>query len=143
MSIVILRLGNEHGSRVSASVRHGNHEFTALVDGFKSNLAELVGENCIVEMLFETVASWKELHNFQDEQSCITSSTNTPSAVTLRGRVHNISELDENNRIIDLYLQNGPEFLAISSADLNGIVPALGSALEITVYGLCFYPTGT
>ena len=108
MSIVILHLGNEQGSRVSASVRHGRHEFTALIDGSKSNLAESLGEDYIVEMRFDTVASWKELHDFQDEQSCIMSSSDAPGAVTLRGRVHNVSEVDESNRIIDLYLQNGP-----------------------------------
>jgi hypothetical protein len=142
MSIIILRLDQEKGPRVSAKVRHGSDEFVALIDGTRSALTELVGKDCIVEMLFDSVASWKELHEFQDDQSCIMSSANTPDAVTLRGRVHNISELDENSRIVDLYLQNGPEFLAVSSAELGGVVPAVDSALEITVYGLCFYPTG-
>lgn len=142
MSITILRLGKEQGPRVSAKVRHGSHEFVALIDGSRSTLTELVGEDCVVEMLFDSVASWRELHEFQDDQSCIMSSANTPDAATLRGRVHNISDLDDNSQIIDLYLQTGPEFLAVSSAELNGVVPALGSALEITVHGLCFYPTG-
>ncbi|MDO9354534.1 MAG: hypothetical protein Q7T55_12615 [Solirubrobacteraceae bacterium] len=142
MSIVILDLGSEQGPHVSAIVRHDVHEFTALINGSKADLADLIGKECIVEMLFETVASWKELHEFQDDQSCIMASAATPGATTLQGRVHNISELGENSHIIDLYLQNGPEFLALSSAELNGAVPALRSALEVTVHGLCFYPTG-
>jgi hypothetical protein len=142
MSIVILRLDKEQGPRVSAKVRHGSHDFVALIHGSKSTLTELVGKDCVVEMLFESVASWKELHEFQDDQSCIMSSANTPDAITLRGRVHNISDLDENSQVIDLYLQIGREFLALSSAELNDVVPALGAALEITVHGLCFYPTG-
>jgi hypothetical protein len=143
VSIVIRRLSNEQGAATCAHVRHGNHEFAALVHGSKASLAKLLNRECLTEMSFERVASWRELPQFEDEQSCITPSTEIFGAVTLRGRVHSTTEVGDNVQVIDLYLQTGPEFLAVSSEELGGVIPSIGTALEVTVHGLCFYPTGT
>jgi hypothetical protein len=143
VSIVIHRLGNEQGAATSADLRHGNYVFAALVHGSKESLFKLLNQECLTEMSFERIVSWSELPEFQDEQSCIEPSGEFFGAVTLRGRVHSTTEVDVNVQVVDLYLQTGPEFLAISSEELGGAVPSVGTALEVTVYGLCFYPTGT
>jgi hypothetical protein len=143
VSIFIHRLGNEQGATTSAHLRHGNYEFAALVHGSKESLSKLLNQECLIEMSFERIASWRELSEFKDEQSCIKPSAEVIGAVTLRGRVHSTTGVDVNVQVVDLYLQTGPEFLAISSAELGGLVPSVGTALEVTVYGLCFYPTGT
>jgi hypothetical protein len=140
VSIVIHRLGNEHASTTSAYLRHGDHEFAALVHGSTASLSKLLNRECLTEMSFERVASWNELTEFQDEQSCIKQSAQVRGAITLRGRVHSTTQVDDNVQIVDLYLRTGPEFLAISSEELGGHVPAVGSALKVTVHGLCFYP---
>ena len=143
MSIVIYQLGSERREATSAHIGHGGHQFEALVHGGKAALIKLINQECLTEMSFERVASWNELQEFQDEESCIKPSADFLGAVTLCGRVHNITEVNAGVRIIDLYLQTGPEFLAISSKELGGFVPSVGTGLKITVHGLCFYPTGT
>ena len=143
MSIIIYKLGDEAAGATHAYIRHGKHELEALVHGSKASLAKLVNQECMVEMAFERVAKWHELSEFEDEQSCIARSTEVLGAVVIRGRVHSTTEIGDNVYIVDLYLQTGPEFLAISSEELEGIVPAVHTGVEVTVYGLCFYPMKT
>ena len=142
MSVVIRQLGCADGDAVSVRVRHEENEFNALIHGSKSELTALPNQECIVEMSFERVVAWREIAEFEDAQSCIKQDETIAGAVTLCGRVHSVMEVESGVEIIDLYLQKGPEFLAIKSTELGGSVPAVGSALEVTVYGLCFYPTG-
>jgi hypothetical protein len=143
MSIVIQELGETDGQAVSARVRHCENEFTALIHGMKSKLIALLNQECLVELSFQRVAAWRELSEFEDEQSGIKQSNAIAGAVTIQGRVHNFIEVEPGAGVIDLYLRNGPEFLAIESDEIGGAVPSVGSALELTVYGLCFYPAGT
>ena len=96
----------------------------------------------MVEMTFERVASWRELPEFDDAQACIKQSAEVADALVLQGRVHDVIEGGDEARFIDLYLQTGPEFVAIPSKDLDGTIPAVGTGLEITVFGLCFWLTG-
>jgi hypothetical protein len=142
MSIVIRHLGKEQGATTLALLTHGEFEFTAMVHGSKGELVAHLNQDCLVEMSFEKLVSWRELPEFDDKQSCIRSATHDKDAITLSGRVHSITEVDERSQTLDLYLQTGPEFLAISSEELGGSAPKVGTALEITVHGLCFYPTG-
>lgn len=142
MSVVIRQIGGVNGNVVSARVRHKENEFNALIYGLKSELTALLNQECLVEMSFERVVAWREISEFEDVLSGIKQDETIAGAVTLCGRVHSVMEVESGVEIIDLYLQNGPEFLAIESDELGGSVPAVGSALEVTVYGLCFYPTG-
>lgn len=141
MSITLEQLDVEFNSSLLARVRHGGHVFAALVKGDRERLEQLLGQSCLVEMSVGQVAKWREIPDFQDESSCIRASSTILGAVSLRGRVHSVLPLDAESSVVDLYLQAGPEFLAIDSRQLNGFVPKVGSGLEIHVYGLCFYPT--
>ena len=143
MSIILERVGAPHGSSVLALVRHGDHAFFALVAGDEKELQLLVGQDVLVEMSFEQVASWRELPDFQEADSYMKESTQAPGAVMLQGRVHNVIPIDAESATVDLYLQTGPEFIAIDSKEIGGYIPAVGSALEVHVHGLCFCPTNT
>lgn len=66
-----------------------------------------------------------------------------PDCITVRGRVHNVVVLEDKSKLIDLYLRNGPEFFTISSRDLEGEIPGENAGIEVSVSGLCFYPTNT
>ena len=50
----------------------------------------------------------------------------------------NIIDVGEGKSVIDIYIQNGPEFLSVTSEELENKVPILGSGLEMTVENLCF-----
>jgi hypothetical protein len=143
VSITLERLDDELGSAVHAQVRHGGHVFSALVKGDKVGLRPLLGQECLVEMSFEQVVNWREVPDFQDEDSCIKASLTIAGAVMLQGRVHSVLPIDSASSVVDLYLKTGPEFLAIDSQELDGFIPEVGSALEVHVHGLCFYPADT
>lgn len=142
MSIVILYLKDEKDNATLASLKHGEYEFTALVDGKKASLAGLLGQDCCTEMCYEHLISWQLLAGFEDTDSCIKASARPSGGITIRGRVHSVTVVDaQGTQIFDLYIQNGPEFLAVSSQELEGQLPEVGAGLEVTVEGLCFYPT--
>ena len=141
MSIIIQLFDEEHGTATHATLRHGDHEFNVLIHGKKIDLLPLLGKSMRTEVSFDRIVSWTRLNDFDDDQSCIKSSNEFVGAHTLRGRVHNVIEIESNKSIVDLYLQTGPEFLAISSEELGSQMVPVGTALEITVYGLRFHPT--
>jgi len=142
MSIVIHSLDEERGTATWALVSHGKNVFNALVNGGRSKLMSLLNQEQLTEMSFENVVHWRELPGFRDEESGIEAAHGMDDGVTLKGRVHNVVEVGEESNVIDVYLQAGPEFLAVSSQELRGKVPEVGVGIEITVQGLCFYPTG-
>ncbi|UTY59561.1 hypothetical protein [Massilia sp. erpn] len=141
MSITLVQLGVKCDSLIHAQVQHGAHVFAALVNGSQENLEPLLGHQFPVEISFEKVANWRELSEFQDEDSCIKTDAIIQDAVVVRGRVHNVLPIDSASSVIDIYLQTGQEFIAIESNELGGFIPKIGTGLEIHVQGLCFYPT--
>ena len=140
MSIIILGLGEEQGDCCHARVRHEDHEFDALVLGSRVSLESLLNESHCAEMSFERLLSWRELENFRNEQSSIHAAPDMDDAIVLTGKVLSIIPVDDV-QIIDIYLRAGPEFLTLSSDEIDGKLPAIGSGVEVTVSGLCFYPT--
>jgi hypothetical protein len=141
MAIVIESLEHEVGSSTRAQVRHGRFLFSALVNGKQSELQRLLGHECLVELGFEKVASWRIFAGFKDEDSCIKASEEVPGGICVMGNVHSVMPISSGAALVDVYLQTGPEFLAIESTELGGTVPSVGMGLEVTLLGLCFYPT--
>jgi hypothetical protein len=141
VAIVIESLEHEVGSSTWAKVRHGRFLFNALVNGKQSELQQLLGHECLVELGFEKIASWRIVAGFKDEDSCIKASEEVPGGICVMGNVHSVMPISSGAALVDVYLQTGPEFLAIESTELGGTVPSVGMGLEVTVLGLCFYPT--
>jgi hypothetical protein len=141
MSIRIERLEQVDGGARAAVIRHGENELQVHISGDEAKLARLVGTECITEMSVERVSSWKTLPDFVDEQSGIQSLGNAIGAAIIRGRVHNLVPADDGI-IIDIYLQTGAEFIAVSSRALGESMPELNAGVELHVDGLCVYPSG-
>lgn len=141
MAIVIESLEHEVGSTTLAQVRHGRFLFNALVNGKQSELQRLLGHECLVELGFEKVVSWRIAAGFKDEDSCIKASADVPGGICVTGAVHSVMPISSGVSLVDMYLQTGPEFLCIESTELGGTVPLVGTGLEVTLLGLCFYPT--
>jgi hypothetical protein len=134
----LLHNAAKHGKKMLALIRHEGHEFAAFVSGSEESLLPQIGRERIVEIDFERVIEWKEIPGFLDEMSGIQSCALRSNAVKICGRVHNIIDVGEGKSVIDIYIQNGPEFLSVTSEELENKVPTLGSGLEITVENLCF-----
>lgn len=106
-----------------------------------NDLLPLIDQYSTVEMSFDELVTWRVLPLFEDDQSCICPAVDVEGATTLVGRVHNVTEIGEGSQVVDLYLQTGPEFLAICTNELGGEAPRVGTGLAVTVRGLCFFPT--
>jgi hypothetical protein len=69
--------------------------------------------------------------------------TDDPTVILVDGTVHNHFEVGPDHIIIDVYIQRGPEFLIVTSEDLRGIVPSVGTRLRAWLRGVSVYPTRT
>ncbi len=143
MSIVIQKILEETSDGVIAIVQHNGHEFSAEINGTRESIELIIGQGVLVEMDYKAVVEWALLDKYSDEDSCIIRDNKHSDRILIKGRIHNIIQLESGGYIIDLYLKNGPEFITISSEELNSFSPAIGAALEIHVHGLKFYPTNT
>jgi len=141
VSIQIRSLENECGTATVALVAHGSHVFRALVHGTMNGLLPLIDQYSTVEMTYDELVSWQVLPLFEDDQSCIHPALDVEGGTTLVGRVHNVTDIGDGACIVDLYVQTGPEFLAICTNELGGETSGIGIGLTVTVRGLCFFPT--
>ncbi len=69
--------------------------------------------------------------------------TDDPSVILADGRVQNHLEIDSDYVLIDVYIQAGPEFFTVTSEELGGTIPVVGSRLRAWLLGLSICPTNT
>ena len=77
-----------------------------------------------------------------DRQSGLFATDDTV-VVLADGRVHNHVEIGSDHVLIHVYSQTGPEYFAVTSEELGGIVPAIDTRLRVWLLGLSVYPTQT
>ena len=143
MSIVILSLEYEQHDKMKARIRHGDNEFCAFVNGDSGMLSGLLNKECLVEISFDNLISWQEIDGYIDEQSCIKKCESTKDAIKIQGRIHSIMDIDDGGQVFDLYLRNGPEYLAVTLEEFGENQLCEGAGIEVLLEGLCFYPTNT
>jgi hypothetical protein len=143
MSIIVRELRNRVGNRSMAILEHHQQKILAYVYGTIDQLERHVGNACIVEMDFKNLLSWKSLAEFDDQDSRIVGLGGEDASARIIGRAYSVIELDNAKMLVDIYLRNGPEFIAAEISVSDGIQPSVGSGIEIEVTGLCFYPSNT
>lgn len=60
--------------------------------------------------------------------------------IAIDGSIHNETKIDDQSSVLDIYIQNGADFYAITTEDL-GHKPPVGSRIRIIGKGLNIYPT--
>lgn len=101
---------------------------------------ERLGEPLQIELGHEGIRGWRRCADDADSSGLFAVG---PNETRIVGRVHNVIALDDGVSVYDVYLTNGPEFAAFDSDELGDSSLAKGVALEVTVLGLCLYPTNT
>jgi len=139
MAIVIEKIESKADRRVAAWVSHKKRLLHVFVDVSAGEVE--TGQEYFVEMAYDNVLEWRFIPSFQHVDSGIFGSLETDHPIRIVGCVHSLVQVGENNTIVDLYIQNGPEFLAITTQELGGVIPVIGQGMEVVVEGLCFYPT--
>ena len=122
------------------SVTHNGHTFDAV----------LVGEFDRLKSILNTEARAEYELNEPISANCGLAKDDTlsgifPSAdgrIAIDGSIHNEIKIDDEFSLLDVYIQNGADFLAVTSDDL-GHKPPVGSRIRIVGKGLHVYPSFT
>lgn len=125
---------------VQAVVDHCGNRIEATVVASPKDAAKLAG-SFTAEMSYEAVEKAECGLSRKDEASGVFC-TEVDGLVLVDGTVSTILSLEDDGDLIDLYLMNGPEFLAVSSAEL-GQSPPLDSRVRVWVRGLRIYPVSS
>ena len=139
MAIEIVEIKARSLNKVQAIVNHCGHVFEATIVGEVEKITQAIGQKITVEIDYEHLSGWRNIDNYTDELSGIRKPLNNPNIV-IRGRVHNRTILDEEKFIVDIYLQQGPEFVAVDSRELGDTVPEIGDGVELEISRINFYP---
>jgi hypothetical protein len=76
-----------------------------------------------------------------DDSSSGLFATDDAAVILADGTVHNHLEIGPDHVVIDVYVQRGPEFFAVTSEELGGTLPDIGTRLRVWLLGLSVYPT--
>lgn len=139
MAIEIVEIIDSSTNKARATVNHCGHIFEGTIVGKVEEISRSVGQKITVEIDYEHLSHWCKLEDFTDELSCICKSAKN-SNIIIRGRVHNRTPLDDETSIVDIYLQQGPEFVAVDSRELDNTIPEVGDGVELQVRKISFYP---
>jgi len=139
MAIEIVEIKDISPNKVHAIVNHCGQVFEANIVGEVEKITCAIGQKVAVEIDYEHLSGWRKIDNYTDELSCICKAPDIPNIV-IRGRVYNQIILDDEKFIFDIYLQQGPEFVAVDSRELGDTVPGIGDGVELQISGINFYP---
>ena len=126
MGIVIQTIIEQVGSRVRAQILHGESIFIAHIEDDTKKLQTKIDTPLIVEMAYDRIISWQPIQDFEDTQSGLFCYKADESIIAIRGRVHNSIDIGPDQAVIDLYLMNFADFVAIDSDELKGFVSLQG-----------------
>ena len=76
--------------------------------------------------------SRQELSTYDDDSWRIQSVSSAPGSLAVHGRVYHFIPLEGGSQLIDIYMQNGPEFVKVSSGVLGGKVPKVGMGWRLS-----------
>ena len=129
-----------YDNRHYGTVIHRESRINAVVVGPFERLNPFIGREMTAEYELTTIDSADIDLPADDESSGIFAIE--PDRVMIDGRVHMLTEIDENFAYIDVYIQNGADFIAITSDDVIRL-PKLDSRIRIKGRGLIVFPTFT
>ena len=142
MAIILVSIHqmDQNDNRHWGTVVHRESQMNALIVGPIERLKNLIGCEVTAEYELTTIDSVDIDLPENDEISGIYAIK--PDRVIIDGRVHMITEIDENFAFVDVYIQNGADFLSITTDDVPRL-PKLDSRIRIKGHGLIVFPTFT
>ena len=136
MSFQIIEILESQPEKILARVRHENHQVTVTIPNKKAEDI-IVGRPFLAETDHDRILNWKIVSDFDDAKSAI---WQEKDGIHLMGRIHSIIDFGDGRTIIDVYLQNGPEFFTVNSEMIGNEILENDVGLEITVSNLYLYP---
>jgi hypothetical protein len=136
MSFQIVEIVETQPEKIQAVVKHGTHQMSVTIAG-QSAGDIMAGESFPAEIGYDQILDWKVIDDFEDARSGIWQGQD---GIHLLGRVHNILDYGDGKIIMDVYIQNGPEFFTLSSEAIADAAFESNDGLEIIVGNLYIYP---
>jgi len=136
LGIIIHSILEKFEDYAVVELTHGTEKIVAQVWGVNDTIKNKIGKELIVEMNYGQLLAIKLIKDFNDSDASISQKDN---AYILKGRVHQIIKT-EDDFLIDLYLQTGPEFLLISESIIGDLELKEGQGIELEVSDLKFFP---
>lgn len=137
MSFQIVEIIDAKPDGIVATVSHQNHQIAAVIlNPGEDHLA--VGTSFQANISFDRILDWKTIDDFDDATSGI---WQEQDGIHLLGRIHSVLDYGDGKTIIDVYMQNGPEFFRVDAETIGNDDLEPNSGLEIIVASLYIYPT--
>jgi len=127
-----------HHDRYFGSITHNGQTLDAVLVGPYDRLQALLHSDAIAEYELDEITSVESGLDKDDALSGFFPLTN--NQIVVDGSIHSETKIDELVSVLDIYIQNGADFLAVSSEQL-GQKPPVGSRIRIVGKGLHVYPT--
>jgi len=129
-----------YDDRHSGSIEHNGHAFDAVIVGPFEKLRSIRHASVTAEYELNEIISVETDLAKDDSISGFFSLTDNQIAVD--GSVHNEIKVDDLVSVFDIYIQNGADFLSLTTEQL-GCNPRVGSRIRIVGAELLVYPTFT
>ena len=138
ITISSLQRVNSSSDRHPCSAIHNGNTIDAVAVGSLNQIKALLHGNITCEYEIDEIISAECGLEKNDSVSGIFPLQS--GEIAIDGSVHNLIHIDEQSFMIDIYIQNGADFLAITTDEL-GEKPPVGSRIRLTVQGLNVFPT--
>lgn len=125
----------------SGSVRHNGRRLEVVLVGSISRLRDLVGKTACAEFELNEVLEVKVGLERDDSKSGLFPLPD--GQIQIDGTVHQIIKVEADTEIVDVYIQNGAEFIAFDSEQIQNAKPQVGTRIQIRGEGLKVFPTFT
>ena len=126
--------------RHSGTVTHNGNSCEALIFGSPEKLQAILETDTAAEYELDEIISATLNLPRNDAASGIYALAN--GQVAIDGLIHNEIRIDDTVSLFDLYIQNGADFMTVSTDDLKQR-PEQGTRIRIIGKGLRVYPTFT
>src|SRR5688572_22406115 len=124
MAFTIKSLGQKVDEFRRATLLHSGHEIQALLFD-DDNLSDLE-KDFLAEIAFDSVTKF-EADLPKDDTASGLFPTEDKDTLIADGSIASVTEVSDGEFVVDLYIQNGPEFITFTSEELEGTRPKEGS----------------
>ncbi len=135
MAFQIIEILDSQPERIVARVSHQNNQFTATLHT-KNNGGIAIGKSFQAEIGYDEILDWKPISDFDDAKSNI---WQAEDGIHLLGKVHSVLDFGDGKTIVDIYMQNGPEFFTVDLDGIENDVLESNDGLEVTVRNMLLY----
>ena len=136
MVFQITEISDSKFENVLAKALHQNNQFKVTVRGMEQHSIS-IGTPFQAEISFDEILDWTVVEDFEDGTSGI---WQDQDGIHLLGRVHSILDYGDERIVIDVYMQNGPEFFTVHLDATEEDALVANDGLEIVVGNLYLRP---